>query len=429
MTTTADTVARETGCIQRERCFTGSTLVQTLVFGWSDHPDATLSQLAADAALRGVTVHPQAIDQRFGPELAACLAQLIGLGAQTIIAANEPVAIPLLERFREVHIIDSTTIGLPDSAAEQWPGVGGHPGASRAALKLSVQFDLRHGTLSGLLPSPGRMQDRASPLQHAPLPPGSLRLADQGYFTLGTLDEIAAAGSYWIARLPAHITVTPVNAARPDDLLAWLATQTDAAGIVDVPVLLGGCRLPARLLAWPVPPTVATQRQRKVQRKARKQGRTPTTDRLARTEWTIVVTNTTQEQISPAEAQVLLRARWQIELLFKCWKQDGGLARSRSQQPWRLICEALAKLLACLITHWLVVIRGWEDPGRSHLQAAQVIRDRALLLLVALDGPRKFLAAIKQVLTGTNTGCRLTRRCKHPGTNQLLLDPSLGTLT
>jgi len=38
----ANILARETGCIKRQRKFSGADLLQTLVFGWLSHPDASL---------------------------------------------------------------------------------------------------------------------------------------------------------------------------------------------------------------------------------------------------------------------------------------------------------------------------------------------------------------------------------------------------
>jgi hypothetical protein len=37
----AQVLARQTGCIQRERKLNGADLLQTLVFGWLCHPDAS----------------------------------------------------------------------------------------------------------------------------------------------------------------------------------------------------------------------------------------------------------------------------------------------------------------------------------------------------------------------------------------------------
>src|SRR5713101_4356345 len=48
----ANVLARETGCIERQRKFSGADLLQTLVFGWLSHPDASLEAtlIGGDAA-------------------------------------------------------------------------------------------------------------------------------------------------------------------------------------------------------------------------------------------------------------------------------------------------------------------------------------------------------------------------------------------
>mgnify|MGYP001194579838 CR=1 FL=1 len=48
----ANVLARETGCIERQRKFSGADLLQTLVFGWLSHPDASLERFASVATLR-----------------------------------------------------------------------------------------------------------------------------------------------------------------------------------------------------------------------------------------------------------------------------------------------------------------------------------------------------------------------------------------
>ncbi len=53
LTDKANEAAQQTGCVRRERKFSGATFVQTLVLGWLDNPDATLSDLASTAASLG----------------------------------------------------------------------------------------------------------------------------------------------------------------------------------------------------------------------------------------------------------------------------------------------------------------------------------------------------------------------------------------
>src|SRR5881398_2021138 len=87
LTTTADQAGRDSGLIRRVRCFTGATFVQTLVFGWLANPDATLEHLAQTAAIRGVPVTAQAIADRFSPQSAACLAQVLAAALRQTVAA------------------------------------------------------------------------------------------------------------------------------------------------------------------------------------------------------------------------------------------------------------------------------------------------------------------------------------------------------
>src|SRR5437879_13906355 len=64
----ADVIAIETGCVQRQRKFRGASLLQTLVFGWQQHPDASLEHLASTAATADVLVSDTAVDKRFRSE-------------------------------------------------------------------------------------------------------------------------------------------------------------------------------------------------------------------------------------------------------------------------------------------------------------------------------------------------------------------------
>jgi len=175
--------------------FTASTLIQTLVFGWLAHPDARVEQLAPCAARVGVDVSPQAIDQRFTLATAQLVREVLLRSVQHLIAAD-PVAIPILQRFTEVRVHDSTTIVLPDSLADLWEGCGGSTTTNTAAaLKCGLQIDLLHGTWTGFDLADGRASDQRLPLQHTMWPKGALRLADLGFFNLHVRAEGDAAGA------------------------------------------------------------------------------------------------------------------------------------------------------------------------------------------------------------------------------------------
>jgi hypothetical protein len=421
VTTTANQLARETGFVQRTSKLTGAAFVQTVLFGWLNNAQATLQQLAQMAGTLGVSISPQGLEQRFTPPAAAFLRRVLEVAVTHLVTAH-PVAIPLLSRFAGVYLLDSSTIVLPDELAEVWRGCGGSTTArTQAALKLQVQFDLSTGALHGPWLQAGRTHDRHAPHQTA-FQRGALRLADLGYFSLQTLHELTSAGVYWLCRLH-HQTQVCTPAGMPLDLLAWLnqcRTQTR-----DVSVLLGAqARLPARLIAVPVPACVAAQRRRRLRQAARRKGQTLSPRHLALAAWTLLVTSVPVELLSVEEALVLLRARWQVELLFKLWKNLGRLDESRSAQPWRQLCELYAKMLALLVQHWVLVLSCWQYPDRSLVQAAQTVQRYATSLALALRSHKRLREVLVSIQQCLQTGCRITRRRKHPSTYQLLLDCS-----
>lgn len=425
LTEMADEAAHTSGFVQRQSKLTGAAFVQAVVFGWLANPHATVDALAQAAATVGVAITPQGLDQRFTEAGALCLKRVLE-GAVQAVVTTDPVAIPLLERFTAVLMLDSSTIVLPEALAPCWPGCGGTTTArTTAALKLGVRLDVCTGTLTGPLLLDARDHDSGTPLQRIPVPAGSLRIGDLGFFDLRVFEEIGASGAYWLSRLRVTTSVYDQDGQRWD-ALALLTAQR--APTLDCPIGVGGHRLPARLLGVRVPAGVANQRRRRIRAEAKRRGRTPSAAQLAWADWTILITNVPPEMLSLQEALVLLRARWQIELLFKLWKSHGAIDTSRSAKPWRILCEVYAKLLAMLIQHWLLLTGCWSYPERSLVKAAQTVRQQALHLASVLPSLPRLCDAIAVIYRCLAAGCRLDTRKKRPSTAQLLLNPSLGGL-
>jgi len=413
-------LARETGCIQRERKFDGADLLQTLVFGWLAHPESSLEQLASTAATREVVVSDTAIHKRFTQSCAhflhAVLQELTGI----VVQADQEVPVPLLRRFSNVIIEDSSSIALPDELVEQWRGCGGHCDQGQAAVKIHVRSELKRGQLS--LPSltDGRASDRSSPFNEVDLPAGSLYVADLGYFNLDRIVARRVANSYTLTR-PQSSTAFFTQTGKRLHLKSVLPVQVGQTK--ELPVLVGvKQRHRMRLLMLRVPPDIAEQRRERLRAEASRRQEPVSAQALELAGWLLLLTDAPAKRLSLEEAIVLQRERWQIELLYKLWKQYGQIDEWRTAHSWRILCELYAKLISILLQHWLIVLLAWQDEQRSLVKLAQVVRDGALSLMEALAGYRPLHSAMLAIARRMRAGCQMNKRKKHPNSAQLLRD-------
>lgn len=402
--------------MQRERVVTGAGFAQALVFSFMASARSTRRDIQQAAAHAGMSLSTQGLDKRFTARAAYFLDSLLAEAVQQVIAVA-PHRQSLLSRFNGVYVSDSTLVGLPDELASVFRG---NNGVTDAAAKVAAQWELNSGRL-GIWLSDGTVHDQRTGPVAQPLPVGALRLNDLGFFKLATFAEDAAHGRYFFSRYKIG-TLVYDQAGAALDLSAYLRRQQPRA--LDLSVYLGQQRLPCRLIALPVPPEQVGKRRKRLREIARKRQQ-PTSDRtLALVGWTLYVTNIPTEKLAATEAAILGGTRWQIECLFKLWKHDGQLATSRSQDPLRVWCEFYAKLLACLIQHWVMVVGCWHHVDRSLHRATQVIRKRAFALLESLGELAALINVLQRTAILMAQTCRLSKRAAHPLTFQLWLNPA-----
>lgn len=420
--TEAERLARKCGVIQRQRKFCGATLAQMLVLGFLHKPNASSEDLAQTAALCGVCVSRQAVDQRFTSELATFMEQLWQAAVSQVLSANAAL-VPLLRRFAGVFLLDSTTISLPPALQDRFPGCGGLPGVGQSAIKLQVLWDLLSGSLHRVIPEAGRDCDVKSSAQSVPLPRRALRIADLGYFSVSVLSELVRAGVDWISRIQSGTSVFALDGT-PRKLLRWLAHEWRGEPL-DGPVLLGASeKLPCRLLAWKVPEEVANRRRQKLRAEAKRKGRIPSQERLLWCDWMVLVTSVETDRLTWREAVALYRARWQIELLFKLWKSHGLIAELTGSTIEQQLVRFWSRLLAVLLQHWLLLCTVWGDTQHSLVKAARAIREFSRTIAAALKRPQTLTEVLEDLRHSLISVARRNKRRK-PGTWQLLLSPNL----
>jgi len=417
---TANAIARKTGFIKRLKKLSGSAFVQTLVFGWLDNPDSTIEELTQTAATLGVTITPQGLDKRFTPDAANFLQGILETAVSTVIAA-EPVAIPILQRFNGVFIQDGSTVTLPDTLATIWSGCGGSsPKNTSSSVKALLRLDLNTGKLAGPYLQSGRESDQKSQLRAEPLPKGSLRIADLGFLSLSDFSKMNEDGVYWLSRLKALCKGYTLDGKRWDlpNLLETYCPDT-----LDMQILLGVKeRVPCRILAFRESDDVANERRLEMNEAARDKGTTLSERVLKLADWSVICTNIPSELLALEEGFVLMRTRWQIELIFKLWKSEGKIDEWRSEKPYRILCELYAKLVVMIIQHW-ILLTSWQYPDRSLFKSVKTIRKHAMNLAMAFASgcKERLYEVLKTIARCLSSGCRINKRKTILHTYQLLL--------
>ncbi|HVU65688.1 MAG TPA: IS4 family transposase [Ktedonobacteraceae bacterium] len=405
---------RSTGLLTRKRKITGATLAQTLVLGWLRNPAAGMGELAQQAGEVGLQVSATALEKRMTRRTANFLLALWEVALGQVVLAD-PVSLGLLNRFSAVCLEDSTTIALPAELADLFRGNGGK--ASPAACKVFVRLDMLRGQLTCSPLQHGRCADGKSPLAQVEVPTRTLHLRDRGFSNLERWAQEEARQEWVLSYLRSDVQVFAEDGT-PLVLESSLPSLGERGTLR---VLVGKQQFPMRLFFERVSEEVAEHRRKKMRVEKQEQGQSVSARSSALAAWNIAVTTVPEDLLDWHEALVLLRLRWQIELLFRLWKDQGQGDVWHSLKPERMLCELLAKLLGFLIQHWMLVVSCWHDPHRSLFKAARAFRQQIALLSTALAGAWSLQAAVERILSVIGVGARVSLRRDAPTTSQMLV--------
>jgi Transposase DDE domain len=419
----APTLAKQAGMRERKVRFTQLALL--LVMGWWNQPQSGPSALARLAGSLDLTLSKQAVDCHFTERTAQWLLALLRRAVQELVC-SAGMSLAWMEPFTNVFVEDGSTISLPSTLAHLWQGCGGKrattgkPDKSKAALKVTVRFDLKGGSLNGPHLHAGRRHDLASVLSHQQMPAGSLWLADLGYWSLNYLSSLMKQGVYFCMRVKMGAVLW--HQQQRTDVVSLLAGLSDDATQAEWLVDVGVNKLlkQVRLLVKRVPAEVAAQRQQRLREYANKHSKPVNPLALDLAWWTIIITNVPRSMLSLPQAFVVMRARWQVELLFKLWKQEALVDEWTTGNPWRILCEVYAKLLAMVVQHWMLVLTCWDDPHHSLTEVAEILREQVPTLVHGLCQHLPLGKALRLVMQSVRGGCSIEARSTRLSASRLI---------
>ena len=413
-------IARDSGFIQRRVSVNGKGFVKALVMAFQTNPTASYSEMSACAGSVGMPITAQGMEQRFDESSVQFLKLVLEKALTIKLEGVEEQPVPLFKRFKAIHIRDSSIIGLPGELKEIWKGAGNNCGDT-SALKLQVSWEQCRGALDGITLQDGFSQDRTSPYQHMELEAGALHMADLGYYSLEKLAQDHQKGIFWLTRLKFRTLLWDEQGIALD-LVNFLKSQTQDE--LDILVRVGGKQqVVCRLLARRVPQEVADRRRQRIQDQYRKKGSQPSPQLLQLASWTLLLTNVPQALLSLQEALVLLKVRWQIELLFTLWKSHFSMDEWNSHNPWRILTEIYAKLLSAVLFHWTILAEFWKYPDRSLVKAFKTFRRFIFPILFALPAHEIVIELLSSLNGCYAKSCHVNKHANLACTFQALLNP------
>ncbi len=256
----------------------------------------------------------------------------------------------LLQSFRRVFIEDSSCVTLPKMLRIFFPGSVNQVGQTSSA-RIQLRLELNSGHYSHFDLEGYRDNDQKfSPNILKDLLAGDLVIRDLGYWVIGVFRKIDLAGAFFLSRFKYGNTIYEVDDKEQIDLYEALK-ELDKQGItiLDKQVLLGkDDQLPVRLVAIKCSKPVADTRKKKAKKKdSRVQQRSKQYIYLL--ECTIFVTNVEEQIWEPRHLLKVYGYRWQIEMIFKCWKSKFKFAHlfknKHSMSPPRAIITFYLLLL------------------------------------------------------------------------------------
>lgn len=362
----------------------------------------TQVSLRAWACLWGLltnqTLSKQGLAKRCNASAVAFLRAVLEflLGRLLRVPAQVPAA---LQGFGRVIIQDSTTLGLHPQLAAAFPGPRNQSQKASAALKVQVFYDLltQRCLRFGLSPFTTNDQKASAHILHLARR-GDLIIRDLGYFVLHVFAQAQERGLFFLSRWRQDLTLLDPHTHTPIDLLARLRRH----GSWDTLVLVGQKeRLPARLVARPLPAHVTAQRRRKALANRDRRLR-PNKERLALLAWEIFLTNVPAERWTAREVAATYRLRWRIEILFKAWKSHFRLGHFTHGSATQIELLIYGRLLWISLFHATFLPPAALHQPLSVLKLAAFCQDYLLFPLLLLfasptDSPGGSAALLQQI--------------------------------
>lgn len=280
----------------------------------------------------------------------------------------------VLSSFNRVLVQDSTMIKLPSRLAAAYPGCVNQTNAAISIMRIQTVLDILSETFVAFSFSGYNRNDQAaSPDIMSIAKKGDLVLRDLGYFIINVFKSFSDKGIFFISRLRPRTSFSDPATGKPINLLVTLRKMKKLDQQV---IMCTRNTIPVRLVAIPLPQSLANERRRKARLKRDKRNNY-SKEYYALLSWEIVITNVDSSVLSAKDLSDIYGLRWQIEVVFKTWKSFLNF-ENVSQNASAVQVESLvyARLIYAALFHiifWRALQPDLNSNPRQHISLLKAI--------------------------------------------------------
>jgi hypothetical protein len=341
-------LSKETNFIERARKITPVSMIESILFANQDPSKVSLNDMAIYHKLNfGISLTRQAIAKRFSLKSTMFVKTLFAQMLKSSLLVGKEIF--AFTDFNRVLIKDSTCNQLPGNLKEYYPGTGG--ASTGASVRVQFEYDLKNQEVLELKPTAFNIQDVKDAKDTLDnIQPNDLIIRDLGYISTDVLKGIESKKAWYISRLNNSTDVYDRTGEIIDFCKIEEYLRKHNIYIMEKLVSIGSKRLASRLVIELVPDQVKEERIRKAKRKIQRSGSNTSKKSMARLGLNLFLTNCSQTMISASDIRKIYGIRWQIELVFKAWKQNIQFHKIKKMDIHRYEFLLYVKLIMVLLT-------------------------------------------------------------------------------
>lgn len=243
----------------------------------------------------------------------------------------------------EVRLFDATNVAEPGKTGSLW--------RVHYSVRLpSLECDFFKVTAA-------KGQGTGESFKQFPIQSGDHVIGDRGYGTANGIEHVSRRQGFLLVRMSPHNLEVLDSSGQPMTWAERLREITKSGQARSWPVWIPvahGNRIAGRVCAVRKTEEAILQAHKKLRARASRKGEPLQPATLLHAEYVIVFTTFSESRFSPAEVMHWYRLRWQIELVFKRFKQIAQLGHLPKYDDDSAKAWLYGKLFVALITEKLI---------------------------------------------------------------------------